>query len=118
MIAEKDMCYYIGYRGKLYKLFHIAGKGYLERRYDEEYPVIIADKTETSFRAIIPFDREYTQEVDKVAEDKVNFVEVKFVLDTENGNWTKESNDWRIESVNEYYEDGVYKALADQIRAK
>lgn len=119
MIAEKDMRYYIGYRGKLYKLFHIAGKGYLERRYDEEYPVIIADKTETSFRAIIPFDREYTQEgVDKVAEDKVNFVEVKFVLDTENGNWTKESNDWRIESVNEYYEDGVYKALADQIRAK
>ena len=118
MIAEKDMRYYIGYRGKLYKLFHSAGKGYLERRYDEEYPVIIADKTETSFRAIIPFDREYTQEVDKVAEDKVNFVEVKFVLDTENGNWTKESNDWRIESVNEYYEDGVYKALADQIRAK
>lgn len=119
MIAEKDMRYYIGYRGKLYKLFHIAGKGYLERRYDEEYPVIIADKTETSFRAIIPFDREYTQEgVDKVAEDKVNFVEVKFVLDTENGNWTKESNDWRVESVNEYYEDGVYKALADQIRAK
>ena len=119
MIAEKDMRYYIGYRGKLYKLFHIAGKGYLERRYDEEYPVIIADKTETSFRAFIPFDREYTQEgVDKVAEDKVNFVEVKFVLDTENGNWTKESNDWRIESVNEYYEDGVYKALADQIRAK
>ena len=48
----------------------------------------------------------------------MNFVEVKFVLDTENGNWTKESNDWRIESVNEYYEDGVYKALADQIRAK
>ena len=118
MIAEKDMRYYIGYRGKLYKLFHIAGKGYLERRYDEEYPVIIADKTETSFRAIIPFDREYTQEGDKVAEGKVNFVEVKFVLDTENGNWTKESNDWRIESVNEYYEDGVYKALADQIRAK
>ncbi len=128
MIAEKDRRLYIGYRGKLYKLFSIAGKGYLGRRYDEEYPVIIADKTADSFRAIIPFDREYTQDGNNsVAEDKVDFVEVKFILDTEISNWTQETNCWRIESDTEYHNGyhgenndefyPTYKELADRIRA-
>lgn len=98
----------VEYRGKLYKLYRFIGIGYLDRVYHEEYPVIIADKTDTSFRAFIPFDRMYDDS--KILSEKdMELVEMKLVMDPE-------YNDWRIESNQERYDVGLYKKLADKVR--
>lgn len=109
MISREQLRKIVEYRGKLYKLYYYLGIGHLSPVYFEDYPVIIADRTNTSFRAFIPFDINYN--IEPATEEELQFQEVYFVFDTE-------YNDWRIEREYDRYDAGVYKKLADKVRGQ
>jgi len=98
---------YIGhfliYRGKLYMTAPGGGKGSLEPEYSEAYPVIITNKTDTSFTAYVAEWYGGSEPYNDLNE--ATCAEVKYVLDPE-------FNDWRINDI-VTRPPGVYKELYD-----
>lgn len=102
VLDKEHMKQWIEYRGKLYHFCPSGGLGMLPTVYSEFYPVIIADKTETSYTAYIPV---WYIEV----EDIENCVceEVKIILDPE-------YNDWRVDKV-EHFDGKNYVELYNML---
>ena len=81
---------YIEYRGKLYMFAPSGGIGYVPAVYSDKYPVIITNKTDTSFTAYIT---EFNgNESDFPDLENCSCAQVNFVLDPE-------YNDWRINDI-------------------
>ena len=81
---------YIEYRGKLYMFAPSGGKGYVPPVYSDDYPVIIANKTDTSFTAYIT--EYYGGASDFPDLENCSCAQVSFILDPE-------YNDWRIDDI-------------------
>jgi hypothetical protein len=102
-----DFPQYIEYRGKLY-VYSNAEKVMFKGVYDEEYPVIIANKTETSFTAYLPrwgsveYYNEYGSEIERCGCE-----ELRFIIDPE-------FDDWRI-CDGTFHDNGSYKKLYDKL---
>ena len=84
---SSDQTYYryIEYKGKLYANYYDVNAGWIDDRIVEEDLVIIKDKTDHSFTAFISGLPPYPD--DKKEYDYREIREVKFVLDSETGNW-------------------------------
>ncbi|MBR5683945.1 MAG: hypothetical protein IKW96_11840 [Ruminococcus sp.] len=100
------------YRGKLYIWFDGGGRGYVPAGdYMDELPVIISNKTDTSFTAYIQSTYIYSASdpIDPglIELDKIGCYEVKFVFDSE-------FNDWRIDEIT-LREAPCYKAVYDKL---
>lgn len=95
--------HFLIYRGKLYMTAPGGGKGSLEPEYSEAYPVIITNKTDTSFTAYVA--EWYGGSEPYYDLNEATCAEVKYVLDPE-------FNDWRINDI-VTRPPGVYKELYD-----
>lgn len=97
--------YYIEYKGKLYMNTFTPQAGYVGSRPYEELPVIITDKTDSSYTAYVP---DYLLDPGlEIKEEDLSCVEMKIVLDPE-------TNNWCIENIN-YHDYSIYKELAAKI---
>lgn len=110
LIEVKKAHVYIEYGGKLYRGSEIP-KGFLFSTFDENDPVIITERADTSFTAFIPrwhpndvFDPDFPKTIDTTSCN-----ELRFILDPE-------YNDWRIDHII-YHEKGVYKRLYDKLNS-
>ncbi|MCR4639889.1 hypothetical protein [Ruminococcus sp.] len=102
-IDKDHLKHWIEYRGKLYQLCPSAGWGKLPIVFSDDYPVIIADKTETSYTAYIPaWDIEVKDIDDGYCE------EVKLIFDPE-------YNDWRVDNV-QFFESKHYVELYNMLK--
>ena len=81
---------YIEYRGKLYMFAPSGGKGHVPPVYSDDYPVIIANNTDTSFTAYIT--EYYGGASDFPDLENCSCAQVRFILDPE-------YNDWRIDDI-------------------
>lgn len=109
-IEVKKAHVYIEYGGKLYRVSEIP-KGFLFSTFDENDPVIITERTDTSFTAFIPrwdstvaLDPDFPKTIDTTSCN-----ELRFILDPE-------YNDWRIDNI-VYHDQGVYKKLFDKLNS-
>ena len=107
LLPADKIGHFIDYRGKLYIRCTGGGTGYLPAGdYIDELPVIIYNKTDTSFTAYIQ-NSLFSYNSDTHIEE-LKCYEVKFVLDPE-------FNDWRIDD--EIYRDApVYKTMYDKLK--
>ena len=107
-IEVKKAHVYIEYGGKLYRVAEIP-KGFLFSTFDENDPVIITERTDTSFTAFIPrWDSNAAFDIPQTV-DTASCNELRFVLDPE-------YNDWRIDHII-YHDKGVYKKLFDKLNS-
>ena len=104
VLDKEHMKQWIEYRGKLYQYCPYGGWGKLPVIFSDSYPVIIADKTETSCTAYFP---EWYIEVDNF--ENCICMEVKLILDPE-------FNDWRIDNVQQF-EGRHYGELYDMLNS-
>ena len=104
VLDKEHMKQWIEYRGKLYQYCPYGGWGKLPVVFSDSYPVIIADKTETSCTAYFP---EWYIEVDNF--ENCVCMEVKLILDPE-------FNDWRIDNVQQF-EGRHYGELYDMLNS-
>ena len=84
---------YIDYRGQLYVFGAAGGKGYLGTTYFNDRPVIITDKTDSSFTAFVPYINT-TIPLNEVNEEDYpkGCVEFSIVYDTEVDGWRIKSS--------------------------
>ena len=110
-VLPKDrVSLYMEYRGKLYIMNYRGGLGYIPVDYPEELPVIIAEKTDTSFRAFMPvWMVRDTSKSEKNDIQNTYALEVKVIMDPE-------YNDWRIDELTTR-ERKDYDDLYDQFRS-
>ena len=93
-LLKADTCYwYIDYRGQLYVVGATGGKGYLGTTYFNDRPVIITDKTDSSFTAFVPYINT-TRPLNEINEDDYpkGCAEFSIVYDTEVDGWRIESS--------------------------
>ena len=110
VVARDRMGVYREYRGKLYIMNYRGGLGYIPVDYPEELPVIIAEKTDTSFRAFMPvWMVRDTSKSEKNDIQSSYALEVKVIMDPE-------YNDWRIDELTTR-ERKDYDDLYDQFRS-
>ena len=107
LLPADKIGHFIDYRGKMYIRCTGGGTGYLPAGdYIDELPVIIYNKTDTSFTAYIQ-NSLFAYNSDTRIEE-LNCYEVKFVLDPE-------FNEWRIDD--EIFRDApVYKTMYDKLK--
>ena len=93
-LLKGDTCYwYIDYRGQLYVVGATGGKGYLGTTYFNDRPVIITDKTDSSFTAFVPYIHT-TGPLNEINEDDYlkGCAEFSIVYDTEVDGWRIKSS--------------------------
>ena len=94
---------WIEYRGRLYELDCSRGWGKLPPVFSDFYPVIIADKTDTSYTAYIPLWYIQVEDINNCI-----CVELKLILDPE-------FNDWRVDNV-EQFDGKHYEELYNMLK--
>ncbi len=102
-IDKEHTKFWIEYRGKLYELAYVGGWGKLPSVFSDFYPVIIADKTDTSYTAYIPLWYIQVEDINNCI-----CVELKLILDPE-------FNDWRVDNV-EQFDGKHYEELYNMLK--
>lgn len=103
-IDKEHTKFWIEYRGKLYQIADVGGWGKLPPAFSDFYPVIIADKTDTSYTAYIPLWYIQVEDINNCI-----CIELKLILDPE-------FNDWRVDNV-EQFEGKHYEELYNMLNS-